>query len=122
MIKLTYRYPKEKEVHTQEVHFSKSLLKAPYSEASLFVISVQGRSMEPHILDGSIVVADLSRTRFEPEAVFLVQHQGQLWIKKARLIEDEAFFVSLNPEFEHLVYALDQVRIVAKALLTFTNL
>jgi hypothetical protein len=45
-----------------------------------------------------------------------------MWIKKASMIENKEYFVSMNQGYEHLIYASSEVRIVAKALLTFTAL
>ena len=122
MITLTHRYVKQGRIQTKEIAFSKELLVQPYSPSSLFTITVEGTSMQPHILDGAVVVADVSQTTFVDGGIFLVQYEGRLWIKKASLIDGKAVFVSINEDFAHLVYALDTVRIVAKALLTFTNL
>lgn len=106
----------------QELVFSSSLIKSSFALRSLFVIKVEGQSMEPLIQHDSLVVADLSQKEFENDGIFLVYKNDRMWIKKAALIDNQKYFVSLNRGYEHLVYPLDEVRVVAKALLTFTSL
>jgi phage repressor protein C with HTH and peptisase S24 domain len=102
--------------------FSKDLLKPPYTIASLFVIQVDGKSMEPHINDRALVVADLSFKEFKEDGIFLVYKDDKMWIKKAKTINNKEYFISINPDFAHLVYEKNDTRIIAKAILTFTNL
>ena len=45
-----------------------------------------------------------------------------MWIKKAKIIDNKEYFVSINPDFAHLVYEKKDTRIIAKTILTFTNL
>ncbi|TDA64444.1 S24 family peptidase [Sulfuricurvum sp. IAE1] len=102
--------------------FSSSLIKRPYAPESLFVIRVEGQSMEPLIGHDALVVSDLSQKEFENGSIFLVYKDNRMWIKKAAVIEGGEYFVSINDGYEHLVYPRPEVRIVAKALLTFTGL
>jgi phage repressor protein C with HTH and peptisase S24 domain len=94
----------------------------PYNIESLFVIQVQGESMQPKINDTALVVADLSQKEFIDDAIYLVFYEHKMWIKQAKNIENQPYFVSINPKFSHLAYRLDEVRVIAKALLTFTTL
>ena len=121
-IKLEYHQEIDLKIVKKELEFSKDLLKQPYALESLFVIQVDGKSMQPHINDKALVVADLSQKEFEDEAIFLVYKDEKMWIKKAKIIDNEEYFVSINPDFSHLVYKKEETRIIAKALLTFTNL
>jgi phage repressor protein C with HTH and peptisase S24 domain len=98
------------------------LLKEPYSLESLFVIQVDGKSMQALINDKALVIADLSQKEFEDEKIFLVYKDNRMWIKKALIKENKELFVSINPDFAHLVYEKEDVRIIAKAVLTFTSL
>ena len=100
----------------------KDLLKEPYTKESLFVIQVDGKSMETLINDKALVVADLSKKEFENNKIFLVYKDDRMWIKKAKIIDNKEYFVSINPDFAHLVYEKKDTRIIAKAILTFTNL
>lgn len=121
-ITLDYFENVDGEPRKKELVFSSSLIQHPYTPASLFVIRVEGQSMEPVIRHDSLVVADLSQKDFEDGAIFLVHKDDRMWIKKASLVEGEEYFVSINEGYEHLVYRSGDVRIVARALLTFTGL
>jgi phage repressor protein C with HTH and peptisase S24 domain len=121
-IKLEYHQEIDLKIVKKELEFSKDLLKQPYALESLFVIQVDGKSMQPHINDKALVVADLSQKEFENNGIFLVYKDDKMWIKKALIIDKKEFFVSINPDFSHLVYKKEESRIVAKAILTFTNL
>lgn len=121
-IKLEYHQEIDLKIVKKELEFSKDLLKKTYALESLFVIQVDGKSMQPHINDKALVVADLSQKEFENKGIFLVYKDDKMWIKKALIIDEKEFFVSINPDFSHLVYKKEDSRIVAKAILTFTNL
>ena len=121
-IKLEYHQEIDLKIVKKELEFSKDLLKQPYALESLFVIQVDGKSMQPHINDKALVVADLSQKEFENNGIFLVYKDDKMWIKKALIIDEKEFFVSINPDFSHLVYKKEESKIVAKAILTFTNL
>lgn len=121
-ITLEYREEKGGEVIKREITFSSALLQSPYNRKSLFVIRVDGQSMEPLILHDSLVIADLSQKEFHPESIYLVYYDNRMWIKKAALKGEDPCFVSMNRGYEHLVYPLDEVRVIARALLTFTSL
>jgi phage repressor protein C with HTH and peptisase S24 domain len=121
-IKLEYHQEIDGKIEKKELEFSKNLLKNPYTLESLFVIQVDGKSMQPHINDKALVVADLSFKEFENDSIFLVYKDDRMWIKKAKIIENKEYFVSINPDFAHLVYKKEESRIIAKAILTFTNL
>lgn len=121
-IKLEYHQEIAGKVEKKELEFSKDLLKTPYKLSSLFVSQVDGKSMQTLISDKALVVADLSQKEFENEAIFLVYKDDRMWIKKAKIIDEKEYFISINPDFSHLIYKKDETRIIAKALLTFTNL
>lgn len=106
----------------KQIEFSKTLLDSDICLKSLFVLRVDGQSMEPLILDRSLVIADLSQKKFKNESIFIVSVHGKFWVKKAKLCSDKKKFVSLNKKFSHLVYDFDEVRVIAKVLLTFTKL
>ena len=121
-IKLEYHQEIAGKIQKKELEFSKELLQTPYNLTSLFVTQVDGKSMQPLIRHKALVVADLSQKEFEDEAIFLVYKDERMWIKKAKIIDKQEYFVSINPDFSHLVYKKEETRIIAKALLTFTNL
>lgn len=104
------------------LEFSADLLPQDVNRDSLFVIRVDGASMEPKIRDRALVVADLSRRELEDGGVYLVYEGERLWIKQASNDEGCMRFISVNPAFAHLVYTEEQVRVVAKAVLSFNRL
>lgn len=122
MITLEYTLIQENKPVQKSLSFSKSLLTMPYNETSLFVIQVDGQSMEPRINDRALVVSDLSQREIEDEGIYLVYHEEKMWIKQAKIEGERITFVSINPDYSHLVYKENEVRVVAKALLTFTSL
>jgi phage repressor protein C with HTH and peptisase S24 domain len=122
VITLEYHKNNDKEVIKKELSFSKELLTKPYNEESLFVIQVNGESMQPKINDQALVVADLSQKEFIHEEIYLVYYENNMWIKQAKQSKGKQQFVSINPAFGHLIYDAKEVRVIAKALLTFTTL
>jgi phage repressor protein C with HTH and peptisase S24 domain len=124
MDKITLEYHQDinGKIQKKELEFSKYLLKTTYTLESLFVIQVDGKSMEPFISNKALVIADLSQKKFENEKIFLIYKDNKMWIKKALIKENEELFVSINPDFVHLVYKKEDVRIIARAVLTFTSL
>lgn len=121
-IQLEYHENDKRKVEKKFLEFSRTLLQEPYSVDSLFVIKVEGKSMEPKINDQALVIADLSQKDFIHDAIYLVYYEDKMWIKQAKELEGEKLFVSINPLFKHLVYQREEVRVIAKALLTFTTL
>lgn len=121
-LKLEYYEIQNSKVEKKVLEFSKELLKEPYCVDSLFVIKVEGKSMQPKINDQALVVADVSQKEFIEDAIYLVEKENQMWIKQAKEINQEKVFTSINPDFSHLVYAYGEVRVIAKALLTFSSL
>lgn len=122
LITLEYKELIKEKIVNKKLQFSKHLLKEPYKLESLFVSKVQGKSMEPLINDNSLVIADLSQNKFLDNGIFLVYYENKMWIKKSKTIDDKKYFVSINKNFSHLIYKNEDVRIIAKVLLTFTNL
>jgi phage repressor protein C with HTH and peptisase S24 domain len=106
----------------KELAFSSDLLPSGINTQSLFVIKVDGESMQPVIRDRALVVADLSQVSVVDQGVYLLHYENNMWIKKAEQDDKGMRFVSINDDFAHLVYAADDVRVIAKAVLTFTSL
>lgn len=104
--------------------FSADLLQEAYNEASLFVSKVNGQSMQPTIFHESLVVADLSNKKIEEGRIYLLHYENNMWIKQAKFDTDlNTFtFVSINPQYAHLVYKENEVHVIARVLLTFTSL
>lgn len=106
----------------KKIEFSRCLLDDDISINSLFVLRVDGESMQPLILDKALVIADLSQKSFFEESIYIVSVGGKFWIKKAKIIENKKKFVSINEDFSHLIYEFEEVRVIAKVVLTFTKL
>jgi len=122
LITLEYNELQKGELEKKSLQFSKNLLKEPYKLESLFVIKVDGESMQPLINDKALVVADLSQLDIINNDIYLVYKDNMMWIKQAKKQKDSIQFVSINKDFSHLVYKRKDVRVVAKAVLTFTTL
>ena len=120
-IKLEYHQKLGNEIVRKELEFKEDLLTLPYSVSSLFVSKVEGKSMQPLILDNALVVSDLSQKEFEEKSIFLIYKDENMWIKKAITKNEEDFFVSINSDFSHLVYKKSECRIIAKVLLYFNS-
>ena len=119
MIRLEYTdiFDKNK---IKEVVFSKHLLNSTFNEKSLFTLIVDGKSMQPVINDRAIIIADLSKKELLNDKIYLVYYEEKMWVKKYD--SENERFISINPDFSHLVYKKDDVHLVAQVLLTFTNL
>ena len=113
-------FDKKDENKVKKLIFSKHLINSKFKEESLFALLVDGKSMQPVINDKAVLVSDLSNKILEDEKIYLVYYQNRMWVKKYNL-ENKNFY-SINPEFSHLVYKDDEVKVVAKVLITFTNL
>lgn len=103
------------------LEFSTYLLKEPVNKDSLFVIKVDGESMQPVIKDRTLVVADLSQKAVEDKSIYLVYKEDRMWIKQAKQEARGMTFVSINEAFSHLVYEETDVRVIAKAVLSFNT-
>lgn len=105
---------------TKNLVFSRHLLTKQFNEKSLFALLVDGKSMQPVINDKAVVVADLSQKVLENDGIYLVYHGNKMWVK--RYDEKKEVFFSINPDFSHLVYEKEDAHLVARVVLTFTNL
>ncbi|RXJ68581.1 peptidase [Halarcobacter ebronensis] len=104
----------------KKLSFSKHIIKSEFNEKSLFALMVDGKSMQPVINHKGIIVADLSQKTLIDEAVYLVYYENKMWVKK--YIQKNKTFTSINKDFSHLVYKENEVYVVAKVLISFTNL
>ena len=101
--------------------FSMDLLPEPVKKESLFVIKVDGESMQPVIKDRALVVADLSQRVVKDQGIYLIYQNNSMWIKQAKQEDTGMTFVSINKAFSHLVYNEVEVRVVAKVVLSFST-
>lgn len=108
------------EQKTKNLVFSKHLIKNDFKESSLFALLVDGESMQPVINHKAVIVVDLSQKEFTDEGIYVLHHEARIWVKKYDL--ENKKFVSINPKYAHLVYSQDDIHIVGRVLITFTNL
>lgn len=105
---------------TKTLNFSAHLIKQEFNLKSLFANMVDGKSMQPVINHKAVIVADLSQKELINEGIYLVFYENKMWVK--RYDEKKKIFFSINPEFSHLNYEVSSVHVIARVLLTFTNL
>lgn len=122
LITLNYVDTLDADNEKKVLKFSTDLLKEPVNKDSLFVIKVDGESMQPVIMNRTLVVADISQREIKDGCVYLVYYDNKMWIKKAEQKLNEMIFVSINEAYSHLVYKEEEVRVVAKAVLSFNTL
>ena len=122
LISIEYTDILDGENEKKVLEFSQDLLPKGASIASLFVIKVDGESMQPVIKDRTLVVADLSQKEVQDKGIYLVCKDDRMWIKQAKKERDEMTFVSINEAYSHLVYKQTDVRVIAKAVLAFNSL
>lgn len=122
LISLDYKVIQGEEVIEKKIEFSSSLLNSDYTLESLFAVTVEGESMQPLILNNSLVIADLSQKTLVDEAIYLLYYGSKMWIKRYKQVEDESTFISINPDFSHLIYPASQCHLIGRVLLTFTKL
>lgn len=108
----------------KSISFSAHLLKEDFNTESLFVSQVNGQSMQPKIMHEALVISDLSKKQIIDKKIYLVNYDNNMWIKQASFNakKNDFEFVSINPDYSHLVYDKDDVYVIAQALLTFTSL
>lgn len=63
------------------------------------LLSVKGRSMEPMLEDGDVVLIDLSDNQAEDGEIYACTHNGKLFIKQLVHGDDGLEMRSLNPSF-----------------------
>ena len=104
----------------KDLIFSRHLINKSFNEKSLFVTLVNGKSMQPTINHKAIIVSDLSNKKLQNNGIYLVYYENKMWVKKYDL--KKKIFFSINPDFSHLIYKDHEIHLIAKVLLTFTNL
>ena len=64
------------------------------------LLSVDGDSMHPTLQDGEKVIVDRSKQVLREGKIFVINHQGTMWVKKVRLKFDGIELLSDNPIYE----------------------
>jgi len=82
------------------------------------VISVMGDSMEPYLFDGDLIMIDTNIPRIENNAVYVLQVDGDLLVKRIqKKIDGTVIVKSDNEHYEPEVFrgeALSQLRVVGR--------
>lgn len=69
-----------------------------YRPEMLLAIKVTGRSMEPSLYDGDLVLVNTEDTALKDGCVFAANYEGELVIKRLRRDAGEWFLVSDSPD------------------------
>ena len=69
-----------------------------YRPSQLLAIKVTGRSMEPSLYDGDLVIVNLDDTRLQDGQVFAANYEGELVIKRLKRDAQQWFLSSDSPD------------------------
>ena len=69
-----------------------------FRPGKLIAISVQGRSMEPKMYDGDLVIVNTESTTPKDGVVFAINYEGEMVIKRMKRDSGQWFITSDNPD------------------------
>ena len=69
-----------------------------FRPGKLIAISVQGRSMEPKMYDGDLVIVNTESTTPKDGVVFTINYEGEMVIKRMKRDSGKWFLASDNPD------------------------
>lgn len=101
------------------IEFGRSIINEKFNEKSLFATLVDGQSMQPLISHKAVLIVDISNKNILDEENYLLYYENKMWVKKYN--KKTNCFVSINPEYKHLVYGFDEVHLVGKVILYFNH-
>jgi hypothetical protein len=78
-----------------------SLARKQLRAGSLAVMYGQGDSMLPRIQPGDAILFDTSDTRPRDGSIFVIQWKGEIFAKRAEVLEDSVYFRADNPAGDH---------------------
>lgn len=78
-----------------------SLARKNLRPASLAVMYGQGDSMLPRITPGDALLFDTQDTRPRDGAIYIVQWKGEIYAKRAMVLDDAVYFAADNPAGDH---------------------
>lgn len=78
-----------------------SLQRKRLAPDKLAVMYGDGDSMEPRIKKGDAILFDTSDTRPADGAIFVVQWKGEVYAKRAMVLDDVIYFTADNPSGDH---------------------
>lgn len=88
------------------------------SAANLAVISVLGDSMEPYLFNGDLIMIDTHVSKIESDAIYVLQVDGALLVKRIQKKMDGTVIVkSDNEHYEPEVFrgdSVDRIRVVGR--------
>ena len=86
----------------------------------LALISVLGDSMSPSYNDGDLILVDTSSNRPKTDAVYVIQHDSCLWVKRLHFhFDGSVAVISDNPRYPEQTItgeALERLRIVGRVM------
>lgn len=78
-----------------------SLARKRLRPPALAVMYGQGDSMLPRIRPGDAILFDTSDTRPKDGAIFIIQWKGEVYAKRAMVLDDTVFFAADHPAGDH---------------------
>lgn len=78
-----------------------SLARKRLTPAKLAVMYGDGDSMEPRIRKGDALLFDTSDTRVVDGAIYIIEWKGEVFAKRAEILEGEVWFRADNPAGDH---------------------
>lgn len=100
----------------KNINFPCSLIKEEYKEKELFLLSIDGKSMENIIPDASLVLATLNIKDLELNKIYVIENNKKLWVKIFKYINNEYIFSSINKDYTHIFFYKKDVRVIARFL------
>ncbi|MBE2896768.1 LexA family transcriptional regulator [Pasteurellaceae bacterium HPA106] len=72
------------------------------------MFKVDGDSMEPTLQDGQDIIVDRAKTDLREGKIFVLQHQGSMWVKKVRVNFDNIQLISDNNDYPPITLTSDE--------------
>lgn len=78
------------------------------SRRSLALMPVRGDSMQPTLSDGDVAVVDCSQTSIRGDALYALQYEDSLYIKRVQVMLGRLLVISDNPAFRTMEVVGDE--------------
>ncbi|PJG83797.1 S24 family peptidase [Caviibacterium pharyngocola] len=75
---------------------------------NLAIFTVDGDSMHPTLKDGEEIIVDRSKTELREGKIFVLNHQGAMWVKKVQLGFNGIELLSGNPAYRPIILNADE--------------
>ncbi|KGQ36112.1 hypothetical protein JP34_01090 [Gallibacterium anatis] len=76
---------------------------------NLVMLTVDGDSMYPTLRDGEQIIVDRSQTKLREGKIFVINHQGIMWVKKIHFDFNGIKLISDNPTYPPISLSLDDI-------------